>query len=97
MYPGKPTVPTVPSVGPVIENNTAALTCHSTPHDTEAITYRWRRQDGKPVAGSQDEDSGTLTFSKVHRTDNAEYICTVTNVAGDTDSSPVQLVVNCEY
>ena len=49
------------------------------------------------MTGSQDEDSGTLTFSKVHRTDHAYYICTATNVAGDTDSSLVQLVVNCEY
>ena len=94
---GKPVAPTIPSVGPFIENSTAVLTCQSTPHDTESITYRWRRQDGEPVTGSQDENSGTLTFSKVHRTNHAYYICTATNVAGDTDSSPIQLVVNCEY
>ena len=96
LSPGKPAVPNVSSVGPVIENNTVVFICQSTPHDTENITYRWTRQDGEPVAGSQDEDSGNLTFSKVHRTDHAEYICTVTNVAGDTDSSPVQLVIHCE-
>ena len=89
----KPQTPTASTNSPVIETKEAILRCHSDPLHSGTITYSWRRHDGRPVTGSQNPTAGTLTFSSVSQSDAGYYICTASNVAGDMDSVPVQLVV----
>ena len=94
---GKPLIPAVSSNSPVIKTRTATLTCFSHPDRTGTITYSWTRQDGKPIRGSQDSSTGTLTISDVQSTDAGNYICTASNIAGETPSLPVYLEVYCKY
>ena len=91
----KPQTPIASTKSPVIDTKEATLRCHSAPLHSGTITYSWRRRDGRPVTGSQNPSTGTLTFSSVSQSDAGYYICTASNVAGDTDSVAVQLVVYC--
>ena len=93
---GKPLTPTVSSNSPVIKTRTSSLTCYSRPDRTGTITYSWTREDGKPIRGSQDSTTGSLTITDVQSTDAGNYICTASNVAGDTSSLPLYLEVLCK-
>ena len=95
MFLVKPQIPTASTNRTVIATIEAILRCHSAPLYSGTITYSWRRRDGRPVTGSQNPTTGTLTFSSVSQSDAGYYICTASNVAGDTDSVAVQLVVYC--
>ena len=93
---GKPLTPTVSSNSPVIKTRSATFTCYSRPERNETITYSWTRQDGKPIRGSQDSSTGTLTISDLQSTDAGNYICTASNIAGNTPSLPLHLEVYCK-
>ena len=88
---GKPNVPEVNVTSPVFEGETAVLTCHSQQQQTEATKYTWNTPT--------DEHKYTawrIVIPEVNRTAAGNYTCNASNVAGDTVSPPIHLVVMCK-
>ena len=89
--PGKPNVPEVNVTSPVFEGKTAVLTCHSQQQQTETTKYTWNT----PTDGHK-YTAWRMVIPAVNRTAAGNYSCTASNVAGNTVSPPVHLVVMCK-
>ena len=63
------------------------------PNSNETIWYQWRKEGGDV---GEETEGGVLFISSVKKTDAGNYTCRGRNVAGQSDSHPVPIIVHCE-
>ena len=68
---------------------TATFTTMVTGVGSDSFTYQWRH-NGTIISG---ETTYTVMITNVMKSDSGEYECIVTNQFGDTDTSPVVVLM----
>ena len=79
----------MPSSQSVEGTLTATLTTMVTGVGSDYFTYQWRH-NGTVISG---ETEDTLMITDVMESDSGEYECIVTNQFGDTNTSPVVMLM----
>ena len=79
----------MPSSQSVEVTLTATFTTMVTGVGSDDFTYQWRH-DGIIISG---ETEDTLIITNVMESDSGEYECIVTNQFGDTNTSPVVMLM----
>ncbi len=93
-----PPVPPSSSVSPsyqaVDEGEAVQFQCQAT--GTEP-TVRWSREGDQPLPNGVIQNGDNLVIDSVSRSHAGDYVCIVTNIAGNTNSSVAELTVFCEF
>ena len=79
----------MPSSQSVEVTLTATITTMVTGVGSDDFTYQWRH-NGTIISG---ETEDTLMITNVMESDSGEYECIVTNQFGDTNTSPVVMLM----
>ena len=79
----------MPSSQSVEVTRTATFTTMVTGMGSDAFTYQWRH-NGTIISG---ETEDTLMITNVMESDSGGYECIVTNQFGDTNTSPVVMLM----
>ena len=84
----------------VVEGKSARFSIHAT--GTEPLNYKWQwKPIGKGGANEEWEpcrakwcSGATLTIPKVEKSNEGNYRCVVSNIAGDQTSNPAELTIS---